>query len=87
GIPYPNPFNPTVHFTLQVTDPAPVSLSIVDVSGRTIFTFPAQFVSPGTSQWSWEGVNSQGEAVATGMYFLVGRQGQHRQTRKILLLK
>lgn len=82
---YPNPFNSTT--TAQITTIAPVAadLTVVNLLGQTIRRQSVPLVSGSTV--TWDGVDQNGRAVASGIYFVrVAVVGQV-VTRKVVLLK
>jgi len=83
----PNPFNPstTIHFTLP--EAAHVSLVIMDAKGSVVTRLLHQQMSAGTTDVRWNGTNSAGHAVGSGVYFCHLRAGKETQTRKMVLLK
>jgi hypothetical protein len=83
---YPNPFNPetVIHFT--VPKRSGVKLTIYDVSGRRVRSF-VRNCQPGTHGVMWDGKNSSGETVASGVYFYRLTTGDYEETRKMVLLR
>jgi hypothetical protein len=91
---YPNPFNPETHFGLRIPNAGFVSLKLFDVLGREIATLVHEPKSPGVYRVSWNGTNSAGALVGSGVYFCrlevspqSGGNGVFVQTRKVLLLR
>lgn len=87
---YPNPFNPrtTIAYDLPATSAEErAQLRIIDVNGRVVRTLVDENQRGGTYRVEWEGKNSRGESVSSGIYFSVLDARGARQTRKLLLLK
>jgi hypothetical protein len=90
---YPNPFNPstTIQFGLPVA--ADVTLKIYNVLGQEVITLFNGQRGAGTFQTVWNGRNSTGNQVASGMYFynLIAKSADGKSTftniKKMLLLK
>jgi hypothetical protein len=90
---YPNPFNPstTIRFGLPVA--ADVTLKIYNVLGQEVVTLVDGLRNGGTFQTVWDGRNSAGTQVASGLYFygLVARSPDNATTytniKKMLFLK
>lgn len=84
---YPNPFNPTttIRFGLPLSEN--VQLKIYDILGREVRTLVNERYDAGAYNIQWDGKNSNGRQVSTGMYIYQIRAGQFVQTRKMLLLK
>ena len=68
---YPNPFNPrtaiTFHVPGDLTDNTPLSLEIFDMRGRLVRRFTPDR-SPGTHSVIWNGVDTHGAAMPSGIY-------------------
>jgi hypothetical protein len=85
--PYPNPFNPGVTLPLEIRKPGDFKVEIFDLLGRLIWSRTEQY-SAGTYRVYWPGVDSQGESVATGIYFArVASGNQSTSARKLVLLR
>jgi hypothetical protein len=84
---YPNPFNP--HTTIRFTVPqrGPVSLRVYDVAGRLVSTLADRSYAAGRHGVVWNGTNSRGESVASGIYFYKIVTGGHTATKKMVLLR
>ncbi len=65
---YPNPFNPSTTISYSLPTSSNVKLEIYDVMGRMIKSFTTNFQSSGTHQVFWNGTNTNGARVATGIY-------------------
>jgi serine protease AprX len=92
---YPNPFNPGTRIDFQVPEQSHVTMTVIDLLGRTVRTivdgdFPA---SGGTNYTAvWDGTDGRGAAAASGVYFYrmnaLGASGASiRQTMKMMLVK
>ena len=86
---YPNPFNPVtnIEFTLPKNDH--VKLIIFDVLGRKVAELIDKDLLPGRYQVQWNGQNSHGKQVSTGVYFyqLDARNGEFFKVKKMLLMR
>ena len=85
---YPNPFNAsvTVEFSLPSLNRQDVSIIIRDLLGRTIQQTSIVSNSQQTT-WIWDGIDKNGMASPTGIYFVIINNGEQTQSRKITLLK
>ena len=85
---FPNPFNPstTIRFALPMR--ASVELKVYDLLGREVRVLMSgdQF-APGIHSVTWDGRNSIGQAVATGVYFYRINASGFTESKKMLLLK
>jgi hypothetical protein len=84
---YPNPFNPSTEISFTLPTRAHVRLTVYDLLGREVVHLVDRDMPAGAFVADWDGRNSRGEAVATGVYFYKLAAGKHTQTRKMLLLK
>jgi hypothetical protein len=87
---YPNPFNPetTIRFEIPAAlDPSPVQLTIVDVRGVLVRTLVDRELNAGSHSVKWDGINENGQLVASGVYFCRLQVGNVRQVRKLSLLR
>jgi len=85
---YPNPFNPstTISFSLPVANK--VSVRIYDVQGKEIRTLiDNSLMSKGSHSVVWDGRDSHGINVASGVYLYTLEFGGYRITKKMTLLK
>jgi hypothetical protein len=85
---YPNPFNPLTTIDYEVPSPGDLILiSIYDVQGQFVESLLSERKNPGYYSVDWDGRNSNGEVVASGVYFVQMRAGAFKETLKIVLLK
>ena len=84
---YPNPFNSTTIITFTVGTDNYTSLRIYDILGREIITLINEMKKAGLYSMKWNGRNSVGQAVGSGVYFyqLKGSSGFIKTQRMILL--
>ena len=84
---YPNPFNPTTNIHYELATAQRVTLSIFDVGGRLVKTLEAGMKDVGAHNAPWNGVDDNGAAVASGVYYVRLAGSAETLTRKIVLLK
>ncbi|MCB0261272.1 MAG: T9SS type A sorting domain-containing protein, partial [Calditrichaeota bacterium] len=84
---YPNPFNPTTVISYQLSVVSEINLSIFDVSGRQVRELVDARQSAGAYEVQWDGRNTRGEAVTSGIYFCTLTDGSQRQTRRMILMR
>jgi len=84
---YPNPFNPSTEISFILPKNARVMLEVLDVLGRRIRTLIDEPKRAGEHTFTWDGNNSRGYPVASGMYFYRLTTDHHTLARKMLLLK
>jgi aminopeptidase N len=88
---YPNPFNPstTIAFNLPGTpgERQHVDLTIYDIRGRRVKTLVDSDLEPGSHKIYWNGRDSKGEPVSSGIYMYTFKAGNKTLTRKMTVLK
>lgn len=85
---YPNPFNPTTTILFEIPNTEKVKLDIFDILGRKIASLINNEVrQKGRYQVIWNGKNSFGEAVASGVYFYRLQSGNFVNVKKMIMLK
>ena len=83
----PNPFNPTTAIRYSLSEPGPVSLTVFNALGQAVRGLIDDYRNPGSHRVEWDGRDSYGRRVASGLYFYRLRVGQHQETRRMLLLE
>ncbi|MBT7806962.1 T9SS type A sorting domain-containing protein, partial [Candidatus Poribacteria bacterium] len=89
---YPNPFNPETWIPFDLTEPASVTVTIYDVAGSLIREIRVGWTPAGTYRESrraahWDGRNTYGEQVASGVYVYELRAGAYRAARRMIVRK
>ena len=83
----PNPFNPSTTIKYAIARDENVSLVIYDVAGRQVRTLVDDRQRADVYKVTWDGINNNGQRVASGMYFYKLAAGKFVQTKKMMLLK
>jgi len=84
---YPNPFNPMTRIVFGLSGPAHVSLKIYDASGRLLRALVNDERRAGRYEETWDGRDSSGRVVSSGIYFYRLSAGNFESTRKMILVK
>ena len=89
---YPNPFNPETWIPYRLAEAAEVALTIYDADGQVVRTIDvghrtAAVYESRSKAIYWDGKNTVGEQVASGVYFYNLQAGDYSQTRKMLVVK
>ncbi|MCY4401942.1 MAG: T9SS type A sorting domain-containing protein [Candidatus Poribacteria bacterium] len=89
---YPNPFNPETWIPYQLSNAGPVSISIYDTTGGLVRTLAIGYQSQGFYHNRgraayWDGKNTLGERVASGIYFYKIETPTFQRTRQLVILK
>jgi hypothetical protein len=84
---YPNPFNPTTSFAVAIPVPSHVTLDIYNLLGQRIVRLYDATAPAGYLDLTWNGKDSRGRQVGSGVYFYKVEAKDFRQVRKMVLLK
>ena len=89
---YPNPFNPETWIPYQLAESAEVTLTIYDMNGRLVRRLAVGHQAAGIYQNRsraiyWDGRNTLGESVASGLYFYTLTAGEFTATRRMMIVK
>ena len=84
---YPNPFNPSTVISYSIPNVSFVSLRIYDILGREVKTLVNSEQNIGIHNVQWNGDNSFGNKVSSGIYLYKIEAGDFIMTKKMLLLK
>lgn len=98
---YPNPFNstttiryacPTFRRGIPVVETprqvgASVHIAIYDMTGRLVSDYNIGEKTPGWHEFTWQGTDSHGQQVSTGIYLVTMRAGEYFQKQKVTFLK
>ncbi|MCK4965507.1 T9SS type A sorting domain-containing protein, partial [bacterium] len=84
---YPNPFNPNTTIKYTTLRSGNVEIHIYDVSGNYICTLEDRYLSAGTYEVQWDGRNSNGLLLSSGVYFYQVKSGNSNIVKKMQLIK
>lgn len=85
---HPNPFNPATTISYTVDRPTHVRLAVYDPSGRLVAVLVDERREPGeVHAATWRGVDGDGRAVSSGVYFVRMETERAAETKKMILLK
>jgi hypothetical protein len=84
---YPNPFNPSATIDYGLPACNRVVIEIYDVVGRKVVTLVDDYEAAGYHSVVWNGKDSQGSAVPSGVYFCRIQFGSDVYLRKMMLLR
>ena len=89
---YPNPFNPETWIPYQLSKSTEVSIHIHNIAGHLVRSLDlglkptGSYMTPATAAY-WDGKNSVGERVASGIYFYTLQTPDFAATRRMVILK
>jgi hypothetical protein len=87
---FPNPFNPTTTISYQLARSGEINLKIYNITGQEVQTLESGYKQAGNYKLSWDGKDSQGNRIASGVYFYqltVSGEENLILTRKMMFLK
>lgn len=84
---YPNPFNPSTTIVYEIPENGFTKLSIYDVKGRLVKELVNRQTEAGRHTSVWDGNDSQGNKVSSGIYFYRLVSNKFVETKKMVLLK
>ncbi len=84
---YPNPFNPVTTITFSLPAPFKTNLSIFTPGGRLVKTLVDELLVEGRQAKVWNGTDSCGNSVGSGIYFCRLQFGKTTLTNKVVLLR
>lgn len=84
---YPNPFNPDTTIQYSLKEAGKISITIYDLRGRVVRKLHNAYKNAGVHSVTWNGLNSDEQDVASGVYLIRMKSEDGNHTRKITLLK
>lgn len=84
---YPNPFNPSTQIRFTLPRPGKVSVRVFDATGREVATLLEGARAAGPHSFVWDGKNTAGELVRSGVYFLRLEAGGEVAVRKMAVVR
>jgi hypothetical protein len=84
---YPNPFNPLTTIAYELDRGSAVRLEIFDVRGRKVRTLVDDVREPGRYEAHWDGMDSAGNVVGSGIYIYRIEAGKIIFIRKMVISK
>jgi len=82
---WPNPFASATTMAFTLTHPAPVRLEIHDPTGRRVRLLVNATLPSGRHAIRWDGLDSNGRSLSSGVYFVTIESGAFRGSRKLVL--
>jgi len=86
---YPNPFNPetTIRFTVPAGYLEPIRVKVYNMLGQEITELRSGILPAGEHSVSWNGTDTAGNNVASGVYFYGVQSADRSSYRKMILLR
>jgi hypothetical protein len=84
----PNPFSGRTSGTLSVSETSTVSIKIFNAQGQLVRTLGENMVvAEGGTSWEWDGLDSHGSRVSSGIYYLAAETPSESQTLRLMLVR
>jgi C1A family cysteine protease len=84
---YPNPFNSVTRLDLYLPRALHVEVDVFNIVGQTVTALTNEYLPAGKHTIEWDGRNSEGDTVASGVYFCRLRVDDSVITKKMVLMK
>jgi hypothetical protein len=84
---HPNPFNPVTTIRFDLPDRRNARLEIFSMDGRRVVTLVDKVLSPGRLTVVWDGKDSGGRPVASGIYLYRLTAGDFKETHRMVLVR
>lgn len=84
---YPNPFNANTIISFRLNRRNWVKLEIFNIAGQKIKVLLNQEKLGGSHQVVWDGIDSTGRPVSSGIYFYKLQAGDESETKKMTLVR
>jgi hypothetical protein len=89
---YPNPFNPETWMPFQLKDDSEVMIKVYNVKGELVRELSLGHKTAGPylnrdKAAYWDGKNTAGEKVASGIYFYTIQAGKFTATRRMIVMQ
>ena len=82
GAAYPNPFNPTTSFQLQVGNTGHVTMNVYNVMGQVVASLVNNTMDAGNHNITWDASN-----FSSGMYVVKAETINGMASQKVMLVK
>ena len=84
---FPNPFNSSITIKLKVITPQNIDIIVYDILGRKIKTIYSGYLSDGSYEYLWNGLNTNAEIVSAGIYYITAVSANRQEWKKITFIK
>jgi hypothetical protein len=84
---YPNPFNPATNIRFNLSQTQSVTLAIFNILGEKVKTLIDSRLPAGEHAVKWDGTDSEGHLMPTGIYFYRLKADESTETRKMIFVK
>lgn len=83
---YPNPLRTWSRISIETNSKGNVQVSIYNLKGQLVKSNLHEMKSAGTHSMIWDGKDSSGNELASGVYIIKARSGSETKTHKVIML-
>ena len=84
---YPNPFNPSTEITFKVQKISNIEINVYNLNGQLIRNLVNEEKNIGTYSVNWNGLDSNGKAMPSGVYFYAMKADGYNISKKMTLIR
>lgn len=85
---YPNPFNMNTHIEYEMPEAGHINIRVFNLNGQQVAQIFEGYQKAGTHVVSWNGMNSSGEFIGSGIYFYrIDVDNKFSKTNKMIVIK
>ena len=84
---YPNPFNPTTQIAVDLPEAATTEITVWNIMGQKVATLYTGDLNAGHHTLNFDGRDSNGKQLTSGMYLYRVAAGKYNATKKMTLMK
>ncbi|MCX6828212.1 MAG: T9SS type A sorting domain-containing protein [candidate division Zixibacteria bacterium] len=84
---HPNPFNPATTIEYDVPIRSLIKIEVYNLLGQSVRVLLNAHKSSGNYRITWDGKDSSGRSVSSGIYFYRFQAGDYVETKKMVLMK
>lgn len=83
----PNPFNPKTEISFSLPAGSDVQLTVYDLKGYKVIGLVSEFLPAGEHSVEWDGKDSNGRSMSSGVYLCQLKAGLINMTRRLTLVR
>ena len=84
---YPNPFNPETAIKFALKEAGNVRIDVFNIKGQHVKTLINEHLEAAHHSVVWDGKDTNGVNVSSGVYFYKMKTGKYSETKKMILMK
>ncbi|WP_317175563.1 T9SS type A sorting domain-containing protein [Pontibacter beigongshangensis] len=84
---YPNPFAVATTFAFVTKQQGQAQVTVSDITGKQVATLLNKPLTPGAYSVNWNGTDTNGNQLTSGMYFISLRIGEETSVKRVALIR